>query len=113
MSSVEQNNAVGTSSTVLPHGPRENRGHDEQRRRAGKISLIRAIDTCHTRTYFGGESCQAVVLGLVVIHSPLEPVHPQRHQIYLARVPGTARRACLVRKRPEYIRLEVSLHTPR
>src|SRR5450631_213211 len=111
MAGLEQNHPVGSSSGVLPHGPRENRGHDEQRRRPGKISLIRAINACQVRTDFGRESGQSVVLGLVVIHPSLEPVHPEGHQIYLARMPGTAGRARLVRKRPKYIRLEVSLDT--
>src|SRR5207237_192975 len=103
MAGLEQNNPIRPSSTVLPHGPGKNRCHDEQRRRPGKIGLIRAIRTCHARTHFGRESCQTVVPGLVVIHSPLEPVHPERHQIYLTRVPGTAGRAGLVRKSSEYI----------
>src|SRR5271167_4841544 len=101
MAGIEQHHSIGSSSTVLPHRPRENRGHDEQRRRPREISLTRAINASHTRTHFGGESSQSVVFGLIVIHSPLEPVHPQRHKIYLARVPSTSGRACLVRKQPE------------
>src|SRR5438105_10917154 len=111
MAGLEQNNPIRPSSTVLPHGPGKNRCHDEQRRRPGKIGLIRAIRTCDARTYFGRESCQTVIPGLVVIHSPLEPVHPERHQIYLTRVPGTAGRAGLVRKSSEYIRRRSEEHT--
>src|SRR6266699_1920577 len=113
MAGLEQNDPIRPGSAVLPHGPGKDRCHDEQRRRPDKIGLTRTIRACHARTYFGREFCQTVVPGLVVIHPPLEPVHPERHQIYLARVPGTAGRACLVRKSSEYIRLEVSLDTPR
>src|SRR5881392_444329 len=107
MAGLEQNNSISSSSTVLPHGPRKNRRHDEKRCRAGKVPLIRAIRAGQARTYFGRESRQLVVPGLVVIHAPLEPLDPERHQVYLARVPGTAGRAGLVRKPSEYIRLEV------
>src|ERR1700730_10161607 len=113
VASLEQNDSIRSTSTVLPHGPGKNRCHYEKSRRAGKIGLTRAVRTGQARTRFARESCQAVVLTLVVIQSPLEPVHPERHQIYLDRVPGAAGRACLVRQLSEYIRLEISLDTPR
>src|ERR1700683_5704049 len=74
MAGLEQNDSICPSSTVLPHGPREDRCHDEKSCRLRKIRLIRAIRTCHARTYFGRESCQAVILGLVVIDSSVEPL---------------------------------------
>ena len=97
MARLEQNNPIRSSSTVLPHRSREDHCHDEKRCCLRKIRLIRAIRTCHARSRSAREPCQAVVPGLVVIDSPLEPLHPERHQIYLSRVPGTAGRAGLVR----------------
>src|SRR5271166_1201729 len=93
MARLEQNNAIRSSSTVLPHRSREDRCHDEKRCRLRKIRLIRAICTRDARRCSAREPCQAIVLGLVVIDSPLEPLYSERYHIYLSRVPSTAGRA--------------------
>src|SRR6185312_3020553 len=109
---LEQNYPIGPSSTVLPHGPGENRCHDKKRRCLPEVRLIRAVGTRRARARLPGDFCQEVVLGLVVIEPLVETLYPERHQVHLDRVPGTTGRTRLVGKLSEYVRLDVALNTP-